>query len=584
MPRNLALNISVGALLDNSVGKTFKRATTSLQQLGDEHKELNAQFKKVQSVNRYAERLGKLRAQAEASGKVSDSLARRLRNAEARFNAAATDAKAMGHELRDLGRVEQQLKQKIERTNAAIERRERLGQRLTGLRTGLASAGRGLATTGVWAGGSIGAGLAAVTLTNRMSAQQANLAAAVGLSAKEMGIWSAIVEQAGFDAEHVNSLVEELNNKFGESKGLGEQTTAVKDAMTILRLDFERLKRLKPDQQFRAIVEAAQQIGGQEAVSAADILLGGEASRIIGYLNSLNLPVAEVFRQFERLYIGSQEGLEGAKAFGVAWSELAYTLGQALKEVSGLIGTELAPQMRLWAEQLAKSFRKNRDDIETFIEGMGATLKQLGKGLASLAENLPTIVEAMTTLSDLVVKWFGGGRERQRQERLAAHQEEQAKRRALVKEQQKEDPKLNKPYAAFNRSQVQELLKNRTETLQLEPVVQLDPALDVQPTVEVKPVLPDWPKALQQEPPSPQPLADIQALQALVRSRQTPAPVNRIQQDNRMNNTFYITQQAGESTEQLARRIAGRLPQEQGSASESEKIFYDLSTATGGVP
>lgn len=486
MPRNLALNISVGALLDSSVVKTFKAATDSSEKLGAQQKALNKEMRQLNAVRRYTDQLDKLKKEARASGQVSETLARRLRLTETRLSAASEDARRMGLNIKDLGQAEAKLHRQLDKNNRALKLRQKLGSGLRRARAGAGFVGRQARNAALVGGTTVGALLTGITMTNRLTAEQANLARAVQISAKDMAAWSSIVQQAGFDSEAFNSLIEELNNKFGESKGLAEQTTAVQEAMQILRLDFEKIKRLKPDQQFLAIIKAAQQLGGQEAVSAADILLGGEANRIVGYFNSLGVPVERLFNEVRDLQIISEGGIEGARKFNVAWLQLSSTLGQAFSEVSGLIGEELAPQMRQWSKDLADWFKTNRDDIGSFSKDLGTTLKRLGVGLGELAKNLPTIVRAMTTLSDVVMDWFGPDEPEQ-------HFPQQ---RGLAKRlrQQRRDEQAEKAQAEKEK-----------------------------------------------------------AAREMVESRQ---PVARnVSQDNTMNVTYQITQQPGESAEQLAGRI-----------------------------
>ena len=131
-----------------------------------------------------------------------------------------------------------------------------------------------------------GAALAGFTIiTNKFTAEQENMAAAVGISGQALEGYGALAEQAGLNVDNVIDLVEEMNNKLGESKGL-EEITAVKEATKILGLEFKELKRLKPEDQFFAILDAAKQLEDQQKASAAtDILLGGEASKFVGLLH-----------------------------------------------------------------------------------------------------------------------------------------------------------------------------------------------------------------------------------------------------------------------------------------------------------
>ena len=639
MPRNLALNISVGALEDNSVGKTFRSVTASTSELGKQHRALNRELQKVSAVQKYTEQLGRLKAQTDASGKASESLTRRIRMKEEQLSAATADVKRMGYSLDNLGQAETRLRKKIERTNTTLKNRQRLGKAMGSLKTGASFTMRQLGPGGLLGSTAIGSGIAAITYSNRLAAEQANLAAAVGLSAKEMSAWSSIVEQAGFDADHVNALVEELNNKFGEGKGLGELPTEAADALKILNLEFAQLRKLKPDKQFAAIIKAAQKMGGQEALSAVDMLLGGDANLIVGYINSRDMPVEQLIKRFDRLYVGSQEGIEGAKSFSIAWSELSFTLGKAFQEVTGLIGTELAPQMRQWAEELADTFRTNREEIDTFAKGLGTTLKNLGKGLATLATNLPTIVSAMTTLSNLVLKWFG------EEEKEPGTPHEGIARREQARRNFDEAKILNRAPTLMDRGNFRRLMASRAapapepespqqqesppallELPSLKPVmVDFRSPPESQETPDTLRPFPLQPVRDSQQPQSPQTLLDSTSTKALIEtfhspaeevslpgtnrretsltaegeatppimldrgrlrrltaSRQTPVQ-NRITQDNRMTVTMNITQQPGESGESLAEKIKGNLIQ-LGRQVADQARPTTLHSDAGGAP
>lgn len=413
MPRNLSLNISIGALLGKTVEKTFSNVTQSTSQLGETYRDLNRQLKDVSAANRYAAKLEELRAQAARSTRVTDAMTQRIERTEAQYLQAATSARRYGHEVDRLGDIERQLERRLERTNRQLARRQRISNAMGMLRTGLGRGAQAANTalnpvTLLAGGGVIGGAAAAITMLNKTTSEQANLAQAVGISAKNLRIWSAIVQNAGFDAEHVNSLVEELNNKFGESTGLEEQTKPVKEAMKILNLNFSKMKRLKPEEQFMEIIRAAQKLENlAEAGSAADILLGGEANRIVGYVRSTGLSIDDLMKRYGSLNVLSDNSIVGAQQFGLAWSELMYTMGGAARELSSIVGQELAPQMRQWATDLSKYFKTNRDDITGFASTLGTTIKDLGTGLVKLATNIPTIIDAATKLSELVLKWLG---------------------------------------------------------------------------------------------------------------------------------------------------------------------------------
>ncbi|WP_419636471.1 hypothetical protein, partial [Thiolapillus sp.] len=111
-------------------------------------------------------------------------------------------------------------------------------------------------------------------------------AKAVGISTDFLEHLGHSVAALGFDYEHVADMVEEMNNKIGESIGIAEMTP-VKEALGILGLEFEKLSKMDRELQFRTVMNAAMELDDSQAASAAvDILVGSESSKITSYLRS----------------------------------------------------------------------------------------------------------------------------------------------------------------------------------------------------------------------------------------------------------------------------------------------------------
>lgn len=232
------------------------------------------------------------------------------------------------------------------------------------------------------------------------------LAQSVNMSAQSLSAWAGLVKEAGFQADNIVDLVEEMNNKIGESKGLGE-ITPVTESLQILNLQARELAKLAPEKQFEAIMTAAASMNDQQqAVSAVDILMGGEANKIMGHLRSQakerNLTVAEMLYQQRKLNLLTEEGLRGNVAWTRASNALFSTLGSALNEVVGLIGKELAPLADYLATLFIENFGEIRAAVKNFAGTLPQRLKELGKSFKKFWESTSGVRSFFMSIADLV--------------------------------------------------------------------------------------------------------------------------------------------------------------------------------------
>lgn len=240
-------------------------------------------------------------------------------------------------------------------------------------------------------------------LANRATAKQANLAAAVGISAEKIDALGSAVAGIGFDYIEVLDLVEELNNKFGEFELTG--MTSVKESLQLLGLEFKELKALAPEDQFIRIMDAAKGLDDQQvAVSAVDILMGGNANKVMGHLRNLDGSLGDIVARYTRLNFLTQEGRDGAVESSRAVGELAKSAMSMFQEFSGLLGAALAPVM----EQLSQWIMMNRDLIKQKIS---AFVDEFRRTLSWLAARLPFILRLLAkipALFKLLIGVLGG--------------------------------------------------------------------------------------------------------------------------------------------------------------------------------
>lgn len=243
-------------------------------------------------------------------------------------------------------------------------------------------------------------------VTNKLTAEQERMADAVGISSTALEAYGFIAKQAGLSTDNVVDLVEELNNKLGESKGL-EEITAVREATEILGLEFDKLRKLQPEQQFFEILNAAKQLEDQQkAVSAADILMGGEANKFIGLLRSQDEGLQELIDNYTRLNLLTQDSRDASVAFNKSFGQFTTIIGSATKQLAALLGRGLKPVLDAIVEWTAENKELAQTIIRVFsvvipvalgIAGVAVaalTVKLIAMGLALLGVTWPVVAIA----------------------------------------------------------------------------------------------------------------------------------------------------------------------------------------------
>jgi hypothetical protein len=237
-------------------------------------------------------------------------------------------------------------------------------------------------------------------VTNKMTAEQKRMADAVGISTEALNAYGMIAKEAGLNTDNVVDLVEELNNKLGESKGL-EEITAVKEATAILGLEFEQLRKLKPEQQFFEILNAAKQLEDQQkAVSAADILMGGEANKFIGLLRSQDQELQDLIDSYTKLNFLTAENEEAAVAFDRSFAKLTTVFGTASKQLGALLGKAIKPIIDAFVDWTTE----NKELAQTIISVFSVVLPS-ALAIAGVAITAITIKLTAMGLAVLGVTW-----------------------------------------------------------------------------------------------------------------------------------------------------------------------------------
>ena len=372
--------------------RALGRAKREMREARDEAGRLERQMAETAKPTK------KLRAEFERARRKADKTAKA-------YNSQKGQLVILNHELKKAGVNTRDLEGEFDRLSQEAARAERRMKAMRGVMEAdvggaFRTAAGAVARFGAVVGAGVGAVGAAVTMSNRLTAGQEALAQALGVSSEGFAAWGGLAREAGFDADHVGDLIEELNNKLGESAGL-EEITPVTESLQILGLRFEELRDLAPEEQFRRVAEAVKGLGDHaQAVSAADILMGGEANKFFGYLRSRKEGVDELLSQQKRLNVLSAEGRAGAQAYNTAFARFSTVVASTGQEIAGLVGGALAPVVEEWGPRLADWVRENREGFA----GIGDTVRGLIPAVVSFGRGMVSVFQGVAT----VVNWAAG--------------------------------------------------------------------------------------------------------------------------------------------------------------------------------
>ena len=229
-------------------------------------------------------------------------------------------------------------------------------------------------------------GFGATTLINKTSVEFENLADSVGLSVETAEALSNAVKSIGLNGENVIDLMEEMNNKLGESAGLKE-ITPVTESLKILGLSFKEIKGLAPEKQFKKIADAALKLeDSQVAQGAVDILMGGEANKIIGALRKQGSSVDEIIKKMQRYDFITDKSREGAKEFVREWEKLELIIKSLSRTISGMVGGKLGGFIELMNKRLIANKKVIQEWLDTVLGFFDKEGKKALEWLTSLTK------------------------------------------------------------------------------------------------------------------------------------------------------------------------------------------------------
>ena len=326
----------------------------------------------------------------QSMGKATKTV-KELEREQGKLTKQIRKAKLAGADVSLLTRQYQELSQELETATEkaeAFEKSSDLGGKLVGI--GAAGA---TAIGSIWATTAATAGL--MTITNKQTAEMQGLAQSYDMSIERFKTWNGVAEQAGLNGENVGDLIEELTNKFGEFKALGEQSS-VSDVFGALGIDQSMMDGMKAADQFEFIMKRLEKVTDkQQAASLADMLFGGEGNKLVTYIRNTGGSLDDLLDKQRQFNLLSQDGAKGAKRYSNSFNNLTNVIGSSWAEVSGVVGGEFADDIDSLGFSIGQFVRENKPQILSFFHDVITTGKNLTAGLWSIGSTVNDVAQAM---------------------------------------------------------------------------------------------------------------------------------------------------------------------------------------------
>ena len=271
-----------------------------------------------------------------------------------------------GQDVRRLRGQYERLSEQIrdtEREQSRLNRSMRMRGAVTGtLRGGMKAGGLAATGTAIGLGGLMAAGAGAVAI-NAHTNEQVGMARSYGVSANTFRAWDGVGKQMGLSGESFGDLGEELANKIGEMKALGKQSS-VTDSFAMMGLNLKDLEGKSNEEQLALVLNRAQKMGdSQESRAAVDILLSGEANKILAWMRQSGKTYEQLMATQKRYILTTDETDEAAGRGQFALSNLWVSVSTAAQAVVGSLMGDLAPSITKCADELVSWFKGGGKDL-----------------------------------------------------------------------------------------------------------------------------------------------------------------------------------------------------------------------------
>jgi predicted nucleic acid-binding Zn-ribbon protein len=245
---------------------------------------------------------------------------------------------------------------------------------------------------------------------NHETVKMANLADTVSLDFGTVNAFGSAIKSIGLNFENVTDLGEELKNKMGEAKVkyaefLKEDKAKGKEMKLVGGVDdsfkgldfslsdksfkglnyektFKKFSKMNTNKQFELVFDTALKMKDeQKAASMVDILMGGEANKILSFLRKQGVSYKEFIDQKKKINFLNNEGLKGAKDYAKISAKTSTIVGSMFQQIAGIGGSFMTPILKDSNEYLVVNKEIIQANIKGFFSGVGKTLTKIGTSI-----------------------------------------------------------------------------------------------------------------------------------------------------------------------------------------------------------
>jgi hypothetical protein len=229
---------------------------------------------------------------------------------------------------------------------------------------------------------------------------EAKVAARLNVAADQLKILNFAAEQTGSSANTLQMALQRMVRRINEaSHGSGEAVKALKE----LGLSAEALTTMTADQQFAAVADAMEKVGGQsDKVRLAMKLFDSEGVQLVNTMKGGSAALNAFGKQLEgsgALLGDAREGIEAAsdainrmkKAWSSVVERIAVVVAPALEWVADALGKITGAFSRLFGS--ATGTLGTMQEFGTATKAAVAAVPSLGEAAAKTGEKMVTAAE-----------------------------------------------------------------------------------------------------------------------------------------------------------------------------------------------
>ena len=142
----------------------------------------------------------------------------------------------------------------------------------------------------------------------------------------------------------------------------------------------------------------------QNAASMVDILMGGEANKILSFLRKSGMSYKEFMANQKKLNFLNKEGLEGAKEYSKVSAKTSSIVGSMFKQIAGVGGSFLTPILKDFNSWLVLNKEIVQLNIKSFFTGLKEGIGSVGEMFATVGSYIRPIISLFSSAKDEIDK------------------------------------------------------------------------------------------------------------------------------------------------------------------------------------